>query len=373
MNLNKTLCRVATALVAGAMLTALAMPAYAAGVTTGTETEPVTSVTITKTVETDGNTYAPNTTFNFTVTEGGEKSFNDGTSTVTAKAGVPGGLVAGNGAAFAPVTKEDEKVVAPSVSYTATATLTVDDSVFKKPGIYHYVVTENNLPDNDSAYEGITKDSSAYDVYLYVYNNANYTDLYVGHVVTVKDGKTAKSDLSFTNNYGAGTNDSTHDVTVTKTVAGNQGDQKNDEFNFNVDVNGANGEAYKVVVDYDSTTTNADKDQTLAITSNADPVTVTIKHNGKITIYGLSATDTYTIEETTGADAAGYTVDNNKSNDKTGKVTGQTTRDGESYIVTNTKTATTPTGIVMNVAPYVLLVVVAAAGCFVFLRKRRED
>ena len=39
----------------------------------------------------------------------------------------------------------------------------------------------------------------------------------------------------------------------------------------------------------------------------------------------------------------------------------------------NNKESVTPTGIVMNVAPYVLLVVVAAAGCFVFLRKRRED
>lgn len=367
MNLNKTFGRVATTLVAGAMLTALAMPAYAAGVTTSDGETSIDSVTITKTVETDGNTYAPNTTFNFTVTEGGEKSFNDGTGTVTAEPGVENGLKSGTGATFAPVTEDDGEVVAPSANYTATATLTVDDSVFTKPGIYHYEVTEN-----DPAYEGVTKDSSTYDVYLYVYNTDDYTDLYVGHVVTVKSGETAKSDLTFTNDYGK-VNDTTHDVTVTKTVAGNQGDQKNDEFNFNVDVNGANGEAYKVVVDYDSTTTNADKDQTLAITSNADPVTVTIKHNGKITIYGLSATDTYTIEETTGADEAGYTVDNNKSNDKTGKVTGQTTSDGESYIVTNTKTATTPTGIVMNVAPYVLLVVVAAAGCFVFLRKRRED
>ena len=40
---------------------------------------------------------------------------------------------------------------------------------------------------------------------------------------------------------------------------------------------------------------------------------------------------------------------------------------------TNNREAVSPTGIVMNVAPYVLLVVVAAAGCFVFLRKRRED
>ena len=40
---------------------------------------------------------------------------------------------------------------------------------------------------------------------------------------------------------------------------------------------------------------------------------------------------------------------------------------------TNDREASTPTGIVMNVAPYALLVVIAAAGCLVFLRKRDED
>lgn len=39
----------------------------------------------------------------------------------------------------------------------------------------------------------------------------------------------------------------------------------------------------------------------------------------------------------------------------------------------NSRNSSTPTGIVMNVAPYALLVVVAVAGCFVFLRKRNED
>ena len=40
---------------------------------------------------------------------------------------------------------------------------------------------------------------------------------------------------------------------------------------------------------------------------------------------------------------------------------------------TNTREAVSPTGLIMDIAPYALLVVVAAAGCFVFLRKRRED
>ena len=356
MNVNKALGRVATTLVAGAMLTALAMPAYAAGVTTGTETEPVTSVTITKTVETDGNTYAPNTTFNFTVTEGGEKSFNDGTSTVTAKAGVPGGLVAGNGAAFAPVTKEDEKVVAPSVEYTATATLNVVDSVFEVPGIYHYVVTEAN-----TSYEGVTKDNSTYDVYLYVYNNDDYDDLYVGHVVSVKNGATsdadAKADLIFTNRYTTGS------VTVTKYVKGSFANM-GDTFAFTVGVSGTEGEAYKVVYTQKDVpvTTFVESGKTIDVSGIGDEDT--------ITIYGLSANDIYTVTENDGV-TRGYTVTDTVG-DNDGKVSG-TTSTAPTASITNTKDATAPTGIVMNVAPYVLLVVVAAAGCFVFLRKRRED
>ena len=42
-------------------------------------------------------------------------------------------------------------------------------------------------------------------------------------------------------------------------------------------------------------------------------------------------------------------------------------------VVTNIREAANPTGLVMDIAPYVLLVVAAAAGCFIFMRKRRED
>lgn len=369
---RKNLGRVATTFLATAMLASLtAVPAMAAGVTTSEGETSIKSVIVNKTVNTDGNTYAPNTTFTFGVQVGGGKSFNDGKGTVTAKPGVDGGLAAGTGAAFAPETVDDEEnYVAPKAEYTSTGTLTVDDSVFEKPGIYHYIVTED-----DTSYEGVTKDSSTYDVYLYVYNKSDFSDLYVGHVVAVKNGETeAKADLAFENDYGK-TNDTTHDVTVTKVVNGSQGDRVNDEFNFNVDVDAAGNavESYKVFVDYDSTDSGSENDQTIAIQSGNEPVTVKIKHNGKITIYGLSANDTYTIAETTGADEAGYVKSDDKDTTNDGIVSGKTTKDGESYTVTNTKDASAPTGIAMDIAPYALLVVIAAAGCFVFLRKRNED
>ncbi len=48
----------------------------------------------------------------------------------------------------------------------------------------------------------------------------------------------------------------------------------------------------------------------------------------------------------------------------------QTTKD---VVYTNRRDSVAPTGVIMIVAPYVLMVVIAAAGCFVFLRKRRDD
>ena len=39
-------------------------------------------------------------------------------------------------------------------------------------------------------YEGITYSTETYDVYLYVMNNADLSDLYVGYVVSVKQGET---------------------------------------------------------------------------------------------------------------------------------------------------------------------------------------
>ena len=57
----------------------------------------------------------------------------------------------------------------------------------------------------------------------------------------------------------------------------------------------------------------------------------------------------------------------------TGTTSSDVQNDTPTHTITNTRSTTTPTGIVMNVAPYALLVVVAVAGCFVFLRKRNED
>ena len=331
----------------------------AGGVTGGTEDSPITSVPVNKTVSAAENTYAPNTTFNFTVSTGDTNPSNwDGKEV---KQGILGGLKVKQGATFAPDTTA-------STIYTPTdankASLKTDASVFTEPGIYHYTVSEV-----DGGYEGITYDTTIYDVYVYVSakldadkNTTN--DMYVSGVVSAKsvDGEIAKSDLEFNNVYNG-----VHKVTVTKKVQGGFA-TAGDTFKFNVTVNGATGEVYKVAY------TTKNKPETTTVASGAT-IEVELGKDDTVTIYGLSATDSYTISEqgiTDGKTTTGYTVADN-CGESDGIVSGKGGNEDANYIITNTKEAVAPTGIAMTVAPYILMVAVAGIFAVLFLRRRHEE
>lgn len=355
MKLSKNLGRVATTILATAMLASVsAVPAFAE------DTTPVTSVPFDKVVTTDGNTFAPNTAFEFEVkpAEGGSATI-DG-DTVTVKKGIDDVL------SVADVQSTPNVADGTKESYTFDGAIAVDATKLEgqEPGIYHYTINEKT-----GSYEGIDYDTKTYDVYVYYVNNEALTDQYVkAVVVTLDDAKVGEGSFTFTNNYGD--NDTPeddgkiHDVIVTKNVEGSLATMS-DTFTFEVGVTGADGEVYKVVY------TQNGEPVTTSVTSGT-PITVNgIGDEDTIHIYGLSENDTYTVTEKDGV-SQGYTVtDTVDEND--GVVSGNVTVDGDTESITNTKNASTPTGIVMNVAPYVLLVVVAAAGCFVFMRKRRED
>lgn len=333
----------------------------AGGVTGGTEASPITSVPVNKTVSAAENTYAPNTTFNFTVSTGDTNPSNWYGKEV--KQGIAGGLAVVRGATFEP-----NMNAATSTIYTPTdankASLKTDASVFTEPGIYHYTISEDN-----EGYEGITYDTTIYDVYVYVSakldadRNATNT-MYVSGVVSAKsvDGEIAKSDLVFNNEY-----DGVHKVTVIKKVQGGFA-TAGDTFKFNVTVNGATGEVYKVAYTTKSV-------QTTTHVASGDTIEVELGKDDTVIIYGLSATDSYTITEqgiTNGKTATGYTVtDTCGGND--GKVEGMGGTADASYTITNTKEAVTPTGIAMTVAPYILMVAVASIFAVLFLRRRHEE
>lgn len=331
-----------TRLMAALMAGMMGMNVSAAGVHSG---NPITTIPVTKNVLTDGNTMAPNTTFEFEVAVADAGTFNDGNKDQVVYEGIAGGLTAETGAAFTPGGKGSA-----AETYTAEGFLKTDVAVFKRPGVYHYTVTEkaNN-------YEGVTTDTTSYDVYVYVYNRTD--GLYVGNVVSAKNGD--KADLIFNNDYGQDKNkDTTHDVVIKKVITGNQA-VESDTFQLVVTVTGTAGEKYKVSLD------NAEQNPL----TSGEKATYTVTNNTEIHIYGLTKGDkVQAVEE---ANAQGY-----QATYTTGLSEGTLTisRDGSEATVTNTKNSTSPTGVILNYGPYILMIALAGsmAAFFFFKRNRKE-
>lgn len=361
MNLNKTLGRVATTLVAGAMLTALAMPAYAASVTGDGKTA-VSSFTITKSLTKEQKTMTPNVSFTFTVDEA--KDVEETRNGVPVSDGVDGGVTvnsADGSADFVPGDTLDN-----STNLNDTVTFDVNVGLFPLAGIYKYTITEN-----DFTYDGITKDTNVLDLYVYIQNGENGLEVAYTELVD-PDGDSEGGELktdSFTNDYdSAGT--ALHDLMVYKVVSGNAANMS-EKFTFTVKVDGEAGEKYYVEIGkYENDTFTATPSSTQILTSDTAGE-FTLGNGDAIKVYGLDSNDVYRVEELND-NTNGYSLKINETDDPDGITSGTITSDS-TIKYENAKNATTPTGIVMDIAPYVLLVVVAAAGCFVFLRKRRED
>lgn len=369
MNLNKTFGRVATTLVAGAMLTALAMPAYAQeGEFSGN------TITINKVLEMPADVNVPDVDFTFSIkTPDGavnesyidNKGTDDTSDDVTLA--VKAGTASQQNAGTAPISpdaattpKGENKTV------TVPVTLTLPNDTYSEAGVYKYIIDEV-----DPTLEGVTDKTGSLNLYLIVTrkNNGpigeNEEFQVSGAVIKSADGSSKTA--TWTNYYKLDDSGESlvGSISVKKEIAGAMGN-KNDTFVFTID-------GLKDGVSYTYTTNDAPQvKKTMTKTNN----TVTLGHNQTMTLVGLDDGSKITVTETipanSGYETTNITNDNNA--DKTdGVVLTVAKNEVKDTTFTNPRNAVSPTGIVMNVAPYVLLVVVAAAGCFVFLRKRRED
>ncbi len=350
---RKSIGRIAASFVATAMLATMAIvPASAA------DPEDIDTVTIKKAITASENVKVPNTSFTFTVDEGTEVAATENSPAIYA--GVEGAVYfdgVANTITFSPA----------DTVFTKETQLSVDTSKFTAPGIYRYVVEETA-----GSYDGMTYDTSEHTLDVYVTNGAdgsyNFAYIFDGKAYGDAEGKT---DGTITNTY------TTHKVTVGKTVEGNQGNTDKD-FSFTVTVNGAEGEQYTLIKENDT-------EHPITLTSGT-PQPVSLKDGQTFVIYGLSENDTYTVEETDYS-SEGYVtsydsayVEGDKRTDKDVESGNSISsvkigNDDDSVMFYNYKDASTPTGIMMDIAPYAVLVVIAAAGCFIFLRKRhaKED
>jgi pilin isopeptide linkage protein len=377
-----------------------------------THTE-ITYVTVTKSVVTDGRTYAPDTSFEFTLSPS-TVTTTENTDGAYVFPGVDGGLLlqadtsgVGTGEKSTTITltyAPDPKSV-PLASYDKTVGIAIDIEKFTKPGIYHYTLQETQ-----GSYEGIAYDTAVRDLYVYIFRNDKDDHLYCDSVITVKQGETGKTELTFTNNYGKegdkpdpnpGTdptpdptpdpepdpNDTTHDIIVSKEVTGSQGDRTMD-FNFEVKIQSGDENAHEYYyIEYGTVTEGvftpdekkATSNTVIAIPSSNTATTIKLKHGQAFRISGLSESDTYDIKEVS-ADAGdgsaylnGYktTVNGVEAQDRA--ITGTLTSDATLKAYVNNKDAASPTGIILTIAPYALLVALAGVFAVLFLRRRKEE
>ena len=376
-----------------------AMVATMGGMTAFAEEQ---TVDITKTVTKEENVYAPKTDFKFKIEAGQPVAGSAGQAEI--KAGPMDKISFDDAAKVEEETDENVKVGKISsvpdterdIGHTsvivgsAKIKINIDDFGSDKTydyGIYRYKLTEM---EPDEKYEGVyyTKEEKNLDVYVYgPSKNASGEDVPGGvrFVITGPDAdaSTGKDDGDFVNTYKDNNEDDpTHPVTgpknlvITKTVTGNQG-VVNDEYAFSVKIDGAEGEWYYIVIENteesDTRPVDVDVNRTALVSGQQYPVK--LKGSQKATIYGLTDTDKYTIEETDYS-GSGYTTTINGTEGRT--VTDVLNKQNEKIVDTtiafvNDKDVTTPTGIVLSFAPYILLVALAGVFGVLFLRRRKEE
>lgn len=359
---RKLLSRVSAVAMASAMMVSMF------GMSVSAEEDYVKNVEIGKTITKEANVYTPNTTFTFSV-----RPANATEIAQSGKVLVKADLIPEDGVEFedSSIKSTPSGIGDTSVTLTDKATLKVNESEFTTPGIYRYVITE---------------DAGSYDGISYT-DEAKYFDVYVdkdGHVysymVVDESNDIGKDDGIFVNDYSS-KHDTLKDLTITKDVTGNQGDTKKD-FTFYVTVTGEDNEQYYMVFS-DGTTAS------VTLTSGNRSEAFALADGEFVTIYGLDSDDTYVIEEANykeegytttikGADKVGATsdsvvdVENNKETSvrfAEGTVSGA----DETVTYTNDKEVSTPTGIIMNIAPYIILVAFAGIAALVFLRRRNRE
>jgi len=376
--MRKNLNRLATLALSGMMVMSMAVPAFAAKV----------EVPFHKTLHTDGNTYAPNTTFHFDVVAK--------TGNITYNGGQYKGLVAAEGA----VTVKDAVFTkemglgspdAGGASFKIPANIVVDeDKLTGGLGSYFFTMTERN-----EGYKGIRYSKAEYTIVVTKYME----DGKVKTTTTVqREGKglfeTKKPD-EIQNNYGKhnppetpdfpdpnpGTgpdpkNDTTHDVTVKKRIKGGFADTSR-TFNFTVTVESdEQNERFKVEV--------LDKDGRVTDTTFVDDhqgKNFSVSQDSGLRIYGLTKDDLVKVHETDGADyvmtvspdADNTFIKNIVKPNNNFKTQFNVVKDEAKFDVINTKEATTPTGIVMNVAPYAMMLAVAGGLGVVFMNRKKEE
>ena len=364
---NKHFRRIAAALMAGTMMVSMfGMTAFAEG---GYGTDDL--VPIQKKLVKEEYVYTPDATFIFKLTPA-EAETEKGV-----KPGEPDAIVNGEvKIVFTPNDAELQQidVIKNSLNNTDSATgFKFNKNAFDSVGIYHYQVSEVA-----GEYDGMAYDATVKDLYVYVSNKLDEegnptTDKELTYVMCEDGDKSAKSD-SFTNNYGTTPEKPVENLTITKEVAGKLGNLET-KFDFNIKItnNDASNEKYYIIIknaEGEDITSSIMENQTI---DENTVVNFALADGDTATVYGLSQDDTYVVTEVKNEKNTGYKIAVDTPENETNTVENNAIAKS-SVLFINTNTGEVPaTGLILNVAPYVLMVVLAGGLAFLFLRRRKNN
>ena len=393
--MRKNLNKLATLALSGMMVMSMAVPAFAQ------------DVNFEKRVHTDGKTLAPNTTFNFKVTpakQAGSYTYEGKEDkkqhTETTKPGPADGITV-TGASFTPKAKKfgDEKGADYGI-FKSNAVIHVDERKFNDFGFYEYDMVED--VNDENRYEGVYYTKSEFKIFVLKYKEGGQVK-FATNVVRVKNDKGESVNVKVTgvdNNYGRemppsdnpdippynedpNPYDTTHEVTVRKKILGKVANQS-EKFKFYVtvvpaDKKGQKGdELYNVEKEGDANLGGIE-----AFTAGVESKTpIVVGNNDGFTITGLTKGDKVIVREdatnNTYTMTAGAVTGKEDYVSKVADVVDYTTsfnalKDKAEVDIKNTKDVVTPTGIVMNVAPYAMMLAVAGGLGVVFMNRKKEE
>ncbi|MBQ6477146.1 MAG: hypothetical protein IJI43_01775 [Bacilli bacterium] len=255
------------------------------------------------------------------------------------------------------------KTVAPLISENAWKSLN-----YPQPGTYKFIVTETGST-NTTLYP---LDNSSYTVTIYVVNEmqsgiptGNLTATYIG---SQKNGSGTKIDGNSNATFTSEANLS--QIKISGSVTGDAA-QVNEYFKYLVTINGNSGDTYTITgqdanVSYGGSTIPTSNTYTVGSTNYVylkAGQTVTIGLNGSIEQIPVGVT--YSIVQQDSEDYHTYINGSTTESKTTGNMTVSNTVESNAISFVNNKDGDVPTGIVLKVFPFIVLLIISGIGLYI--------
>lgn len=310
----------------------------------------MTSVTVKKLYKLEGEGVSPEETFTLKQTK---------SEVVDSEAKTAPALGAITGAYFAE---------GAATTTGATGTITIQLPTYEKVGIYKYTLEEEAGSTAGVTYYGneiklvvtVVNDGTGKVRVAAVHTEADNGN---GGFDSITKGEGGKSD-TFANTYKA------NELEVSKTVTGNMGD-KDKDFTFHVTFTKNSNEDAPTLIKYEDAT----GEHTLTFTGGTVTKEFTLKNDSEMHFTNVPAGVTYTVsEESYASDGYKTYIGSETEENEKRKAEGTATTEKATVAFFNHKGGDVDTGVILDNAPYMLmLAVVAGAAMTLVIKKRREE